>query len=74
MVRLLLPAFLFILAGCASMSAGPSPEPIVIAHRGASGERPEHTLAAYDLAIAQVADFIEPDIVMTRDGVLVARH
>lgn len=48
--------------------------PLVIAHRGASGERPEHTLAAYELAIAQGADFIEPDLVMTRDGVLIARH
>ena len=48
--------------------------PIVIAHRGASGYRPEHTLAAYELAIRQGADFIEPDLVSTRDGVLVARH
>lgn len=48
--------------------------PIVIAHRGASGERPEHTLAAYQLAIEQGADFIEPDLVLTKDGVLVARH
>lgn len=48
--------------------------PIIIAHRGASGERPEHTLASYQLAIAQGADFIEPDLVLTRDGVLVARH
>ncbi|OWK31756.1 glycerophosphodiester phosphodiesterase [Sphingomonas mucosissima] len=48
--------------------------PIVIAHRGASGERPEHTIAAYELAIAQGADVIEPDLVPTRDGVLVARH
>lgn len=48
--------------------------PLVIAHRGASGERPEHTLAAYQRAIDQGADFIEPDLVMTRDGVLVARH
>ena len=47
---------------------------IVIAHRGASGERPEHTLAAYELAIDQGADYIEPDLVATRDGVLVARH
>ncbi len=46
----------------------------VIAHRGASGERPEHTLESYRLAIAQGADYIEPDLVMTRDGVLVARH
>jgi glycerophosphoryl diester phosphodiesterase len=48
--------------------------PIVIAHRGASGLRPEHTLAAYELAIEQGADFIEPDLVPTKDGVLVARH
>ena len=48
--------------------------PLVIAHRGASGERPEHTLAAYRLAIEQGADFIEPDLVPTRDGVLIARH
>lgn len=48
--------------------------PIVIAHRGASGERPEHTLASYRLAIEQGADFIEPDLVLTRDGILVARH
>lgn len=48
--------------------------PVVIAHRGASGERPEHTAPAYSLAIAQGADFIEPDLVITRDGALVARH
>jgi glycerophosphoryl diester phosphodiesterase len=48
--------------------------PLVIAHRGASGERPEHTLEAYRLAIAEGADCIEPDLVMTKDGVLVDRH
>ena len=48
--------------------------PIVIGHRGASGYRPEHTLAAYRLAIAMGADYIEPDLVSTKDGVLVARH
>lgn len=48
--------------------------PVVIAHRGASGYRPEHTLAAYRMAIRQGADYIEPDLVSTRDGVLVARH
>ena len=47
---------------------------LVIAHRGASGERPEHTLAAYERAIDQGADYIEPDLVPTRDGALVARH
>lgn len=48
--------------------------PLVIAHRGASGYRPEHTLASYLLAIEQGADFIEPDLVATKDGHLVARH
>lgn len=47
---------------------------MVIAHRGASGYLPEHTLPAYRLAIQLGADFIEPDLVMTRDGILVARH
>jgi glycerophosphoryl diester phosphodiesterase len=46
----------------------------VIAHRGASALRPEHTLASYAQAIADGADFIEPDLVMSRDGVMVARH
>jgi glycerophosphoryl diester phosphodiesterase len=49
-------------------------QPIVIAHRGASGYRPEHTLASYRLAIALGADYVEPDLVSTKDGVLVARH
>ena len=48
--------------------------PIVIAHRGASGYRPEHTEAAYRLAFEQGADAVEPDIVVSRDGVLVLRH
>lgn len=48
--------------------------PTVIAHRGASGYLPEHTLAAYWLAIEQGADYVEPDLVSTKDGVLVARH
>ncbi len=48
--------------------------PIVIAHRGASGHLPEHTLEGYRRAIELGADFIEPDLVMTADGVLVARH
>ena len=51
-----------------------SSPPLVIAHRGASGERPEHTLASYARAIEQGADVIEPDLVPTRDDVLVARH
>ena len=69
-----------ILAAC---TATPSPvaetvvdrsDITVIAHRGASGYLPEHTLDAYELAIDMGADFIEPDLVMTSDGVLVARH
>ena len=52
----------------------PTPTPLVYAHRGASALRPEHTLAAYAKAIDDGADFIEPDLVSTRDGVLVARH
>jgi len=57
-----------------ALAADPGPRPIVIAHRGASGERPEHTLEAYRLAIEQGADFVEPDLVATQDGVLVCRH
>jgi glycerophosphoryl diester phosphodiesterase len=49
-------------------------QPLIIGHRGASGYRPEHTLASYDLAIEMGADFVEPDLVVTKDGVLIARH
>ena len=49
-------------------------EPIVIGHRGAPAYRPEHTLASYELAVEMGADYIEPDVVPTKDGVLVARH
>jgi len=52
----------------------PAHAQLIIAHRGASGERPEHTLAAYERAIDEGADFIEPDLVVTKDLVLVARH
>lgn len=48
--------------------------PIVIAHRGASGYLPEHTIEGYTKAIEMGADFIEPDLVMTKDGQLVVRH
>ena len=48
--------------------------PLVLGHRGASGYRPEHTLASYELAARMGADYIEPDLVLTKDGVLVARH
>ncbi len=49
-------------------------DPLVLGHRGASGYRPEHTLESYRLAIELGADFVEPDLVVTKDGVLVARH
>jgi glycerophosphoryl diester phosphodiesterase len=58
----------------ALIMAMPAHAQIVIAHRGASGERPEHTLASYERAIDQDADYVEPDLVVTSDGVLVARH
>ncbi|WP_235514607.1 esterase-like activity of phytase family protein [Deinococcus sp. Leaf326] len=48
--------------------------PVVVGHRGSSGTRPEHTLESYRVAIEGGADFIEPDLVVTKDGVLVARH
>ncbi|WP_409450261.1 glycerophosphodiester phosphodiesterase [Brevundimonas sp.] len=70
MIRLILSAAL-LLSGTPAMSA---PAPQVIAHRGASGERPEHTASAYILAIEQGADVIEPDLVMTLDGQFVVRH
>ena len=54
--------------------AGDAVRPFVIAHRGASGYVPEHTLAGYFIAIQQGADYVEPDLVITRDGALVVRH
>lgn len=67
------------LAACAhggggNSNGGSKDVPLVIGHRGASGYVPEHTLAAYWLAIEQGADYVEPDLVITKDGVLVARH
>jgi glycerophosphoryl diester phosphodiesterase len=73
MVRLLL-LLLLALSGCVTPEMAPIPTPAVIAHRGASGLRPEHTLEAYALGIDQGADYLEPDLVPTRDGMLVARH
>lgn len=58
----------------ASAAIANDPTPLLIAHRGASGHRPEHTLEAYTLAVHMGADYIEPDLVSTKDGVLVARH
>jgi glycerophosphoryl diester phosphodiesterase len=80
-----LPSMLFVAAAAAALVAGCGGDddefatldgnaPLVIGHRGASGYLPEHTLEGYRLAIDQGADFIEPDLVMTKDGVLIARH
>lgn len=68
-----------VIASAAAAAATPvmaqaRPKPIVIAHRGASGERPEHTAMAYRLAIDEGADFIEPDCVLSKDGQLLVRH
>jgi len=52
----------------------PQPRPLVIGHRGAPGYRPEHSRSSYDLALAAGVDAVEPDVVVTRDGVLVVRH
>lgn len=62
------------LAAAMPAAAKPKPPPIVIAHRGASGKRPEHTMMGYRLAIEEGCDFIEPDLVVTKDGHLVVRH
>lgn len=63
-----------LLASAAQPAPPAKPQPLIFGHRGASALRPEHTLAAYAKAIADGADYIEPDLVCTRDGVLVARH
>ena len=65
---------LLLLMGMVMMAAPLAAKPLVFAHRGASAWLPEETLAAYERAIADGADFIEPDLVPTKDGVLVARH
>lgn len=64
----------WVLAGVLAAPLAHAAEPIVIAHRGASGYLPEHTLAGYELAVRLGADFIEPDLQLTRDGELVAIH
>jgi glycerophosphoryl diester phosphodiesterase len=79
-----LSSLLSLTAGCALGLTGckddetedppPAPKPLVIGHRGASALRPEHTLASYRKAIEDGADVIEPDLVSTKDGILVARH
>ena len=69
----------FLLTACGGSDTAPlltldGTQPVVVGHRGASGYLPEHTLESYTLAIDQGADVIEPDLVSTKDGVLIARH
>jgi len=71
MIRLIILTLVLFIA---SPALAQPAHPLIIAHRGASGERPEHTRAAYDLAIQQGADVIEPDLVISRDGILIVRH
>src|SRR5687768_584381 len=68
---LLVLATLFV---CAPPAAAHDDEPLVIGHRGAPGYLPDHTLEGYALAIQLGADFVEPDLVATKDGHLIARH
>ena len=63
-----------LLLALAAPAALPPDVPLIIGHRGASGHRPEHTLESYRLAVQMGADFIEPDLVSTSDGILIARH
>lgn len=68
-------AAMMVMAGGAAVGAAPPrPKPLVFGHRGCSALRPEHSLGSYAKAIADGADYIEPDLVITKDGVLVARH
>jgi glycerophosphoryl diester phosphodiesterase len=71
MIRFILAALMLVTSPAVAQTP---PHPLVIAHRGASGERPEHTRAAYELAIEQGADVIEPDLVLSKDGHLIVRH
>ena len=79
-VAVVVPLTLAAPSGAQPTGAAPAPgeastdELLVIGHRGASGYRPEHTLASYELAARMGADYIEPDVVSTSDGVLVTRH
>src|SRR5215210_3526785 len=63
-----------LVSASAAIAEPPGEQVLNIGHRGASGEAPEHTIAAYDLAIREGADYIEQDLQLTRDGVLVVLH
>jgi glycerophosphoryl diester phosphodiesterase len=75
LLALLTVALLMITASADADAGSPAESsPIVFGHRGAAGYRPEHTVASYELAARMGADFIEPDLVSTKDGHLVVRH
>lgn len=76
LVLLVLAAFAFAILATSRVTATTltGAPPIVIGHRGAAGYVPEHTLASYELAIKLGADFVEPDLVSTKDGILITRH
>jgi len=75
MMRSLVLGVAIAVAGATALTSADSRKtPLVLGHRGATGYLPEHTLASYQLAIEQGADYIEPDLVSTKDGVLIARH
>jgi glycerophosphoryl diester phosphodiesterase len=73
-VRLLASVLVIAVLGPPAAAAAHQKRPLVIGHRGAAGYLPDHTLQGYQLAIDLGADYIEPDLVSTKDGVLIARH
>jgi glycerophosphoryl diester phosphodiesterase len=72
--RILIATLVAAIVAPASAVAHDQPDPLVIGHRGTAGYLPDHTLPGYALAIKLGADYIEPDLVSTKDGYLVARH
>lgn len=66
--------WIFCTLSCCQISQAHAESPLIIGHRGVAGHRPEHTLESYKLAIEMGADYIEPDLVSTKDKVLIARH
>src|ERR1700754_5085408 len=74
MKKLLVGTLMFLALAPAAEAALPGETPLTVAHRGASGPRPEHTFASYDRALELNADYIEQDLQVTKDGVLVVMH
>lgn len=74
LLNLIVVAWAYSPRGSGPLDAGEPTRPLVFGHRGACRHRPDHTLESFKLAIEQGADFVEPDLVMTIEGVLVCRH